>query len=94
MAAQLGPSPVASARSIGTLPGCKSTSNSNDDEDDISISFQFPPRGGGQQCGGVLSVQQLGHIREDRVLGHVLEGPRSVQADRELHCRERRATQV
>src|SRR5438034_715791 len=55
-AAQLGASPVASAWSVGNLPGCTSTSSSEvGDKDDISFSFH-------------LVVHQCGQIGENRVV--------------------------
>src|SRR5213596_468975 len=60
-AAQRGASSGASARSIGSFPGCTSTSSSEvGDKDDISFSFH-------------LVVNQRGQIGDNRVVDEVFE---------------------
>src|SRR2546427_7506884 len=40
------------------------------------------------------AVDQRGQLGENRLTGEVLEGYRTVQGDRQLQCRQRRAAQV
>src|SRR5438094_9076000 len=68
-AAQRGASSVASAWSVGSLPGCTSTL-SVEMVDEVVISLSF-----------LVVVNQRGQIRENRVVAEVFDRHRALQAD-------------